>query len=250
MTLLVSCAPAPQQTRETPVTPTDLPTASAPPDPGVPPPAVRLLAAGAPQAAVVDRPQNQLTPWSESLADPLNVPRAALQAYGYASRSLEQSLPECQISWTVLAGIGAVESGHGRHGGAKLDQTGRPSVPVIGPPLDGSPGVKRIDDTEDGRLDGDPVWDRAVGPLQFIPSTWEKWSVDADGDGVADPHDIDDAALTAGTYLCDAGGGDLREPDRFWAALMTYNESRAYGQDVLDYADHYGRASRNLPVQQ
>ncbi|GAA2813177.1 lytic transglycosylase domain-containing protein [Saccharopolyspora taberi] len=249
MTLLVSCAPPPTS-RESPVTTTELPSATAPPDPGVPPPDVRLLPADAPRLTPEARPQNQLTTWSESLADPLNIPRAALQAYGYASRSLERTAPDCRISWTVLAGIGAVESSHGRHGGAKLDLTGRPSSAIIGLPLDGSPGVKRIDDTDGGRLDGDTRWDRAVGPLQFIPATWQKWAADADGDGVADPHDIDDAALAAGTYLCDSAGGDLRDPDRFWKALMTYNESRAYGQEVLDYADHYGRRSRELPVAQ
>ena len=59
-------------------------------------------------------------------------------------------------------------------------------MPIIGLPLDGSHGVKRIEDTDDGRLDGDPVFDRAIGPLQFIPTTWEDWASDADGDGVAD----------------------------------------------------------------
>ncbi|GAA4850856.1 lytic transglycosylase domain-containing protein [Saccharopolyspora rosea] len=221
------------------------PPAIAPPDPGVLPPEVALLAPGGPPVPPENRPQAQLGDWSESMADPLNIPRAALQAYGYAQRSLERSDPGCGLSWTLLAGIGAVESSHGRHGGAKLDATGRPSHPIIGPALDGSDGIKRIDDTDGGRLDGDQVWDHAVGPLQFIPITWEKWAVDADGDGVADPQDIDDAALTAGRYLCSVGG-DLRQPDRFWAALLTYNESHDYGQEVLDWADYYGRQSHTL----
>ncbi len=52
------------------------------------------------------------------------------------------------------------------------------------------------------------TWQRATGPLQFIPSTWERWGSDGDGDGVADPQDIDDAAYAAARYLC-ASGADL-----------------------------------------
>ncbi len=182
------------------------------------------------------------------MADELNIPRAALQAYGYAQHVIAADRPDCGISWSLLAGIGAVESSHGRHGGARLDVTGRPSRPIIGLPLDGSSGVKRIPDTDGGALDGDQAWDRAVGPLQFIPTTWRTWQVDADGDGVADPQDIDDAALAAANYLC-SEGGHLQDPERFWSALLTYNESRSYGQEVLDYADYYGKTSRTLPAE-
>lgn len=235
---LAACSPPPAPTSEPP-------SASAPPDPGVAPPAVELLAPG---ASSPDRPQAQLTDWSERMSEELNIPRTALQAYGYAQQMMNASAPACGLSWTVLAGIGSVESSHGRHGGARLDETGRPEPRIIGLPLDGSAGVKEIRDTDGGALDGDPVWDRAVGPLQFIPSTWRKYEVDADGDGVADPQDLDDAALTAGRYLC-AVGHDLRDGDRFWAALLDYNQSRSYGQDVIDYADHYGKISRSLPAQ-
>ncbi|MER6993023.1 lytic murein transglycosylase [Saccharopolyspora hirsuta] len=228
-------------------TPFAPPPATAPPDPGIDPPEVQLLQPGGPPLPSSERPQNQLVDWSESMADELNIPRAALQAYGYAQRYMEESAPECRLSWTLLAGIGAVESSHGRHGGARLDETGRPSTPIIGLPLDGSDGVKRIPDTDGGALDGDVEWDRAVGPLQFIPTTWNEWQIDADGDGVADPQDIDDAALAAGRYLCSAGG-DLRDVDVFWNALLTYNQSRSYGQEVLDWADHYGRSSHDIPA--
>ncbi|MGW3467447.1 lytic transglycosylase domain-containing protein [Saccharopolyspora sp. NPDC000995] len=246
LTLLASCAPPVSSSRgSTEFTP---PPAVAPPDPGVAPPMVELLAPGGPPIPPSARPQRQLAGWAESMADELNIPRAALQAYGYAQQAIEAKSPTCGLSWSLLAGIGAVESSHGRFGGARLDETGRPSKPIIGLPLDGSSGVKRIPDTDDGEFDGDTVWDRAVGPLQFIPSTWRDWAIDADGDGVRDPQDIDDAALAAGNYLCSVGG-DLNDPERFWAALLTYNESRSYGQKVLDYADYYGKASRALPVE-
>ncbi|MFR9730023.1 lytic transglycosylase domain-containing protein [Saccharopolyspora sp. MS10] len=248
--LLVSCgtAPSSRQEQTEPSVQAIPPPAVAPPDSGVEPPPFQVLPAGAPPLSIAQRPQLQLAAWAEDMSDELNIPRAALQAYGYAARAVQETHPGCGISWSTLAGIGAVESSHGRYGGARLDETGRPSVPIIGLPLDGSHGVKRIEDTDDGRLDGDPVFDRAIGPLQFIPTTWEDWAVDADGDGVADPNDIDDAALAAARYLCTVGG-DLNDPDGFWLALLDYNESRDYGQDVLDHADHYGRTSRTLSAE-
>lgn len=224
------------------------PPAVAPPDAGVEPPQVQLLAPRSGPLSIEDRPQGQLAAWSESMADELNIPRAALQAYGYAARFLEVAEPECGLTWTLLAGIGTVESSHGRYGGATLDMTGRPSSEIRGLPLDGSEGVQRIEDTDQGRLDGDEAFDRAVGPLQFIPGTWARWAADADGDGVADPDDIDDAALAAGNYLCEEAG-DLRRPEGFWKAMLAYNASAEYVQDVLDHADHYGRTSRTLPVE-
>ena len=244
--LVVSCAPlvTSHSGPQVNILP-DPPPAVAPPDPGVEPPRARLLDPGSAPVSVQERPQSQLVGWSESMSDELNIPRAALQAYGYTARYLEAAVPDCGLSWTVLAGIGSVESSHGRYGGASLDETGRPSKPIRGMPLDGSEGVKRIEDTDGGELDGDVVFDRAVGPLQFIPGTWEKWAVDADVDGVADPDDIDDAALAAGKYLC-AEGGDLRNPEGFWTAMLAYNQSEQYAQDVLDRADQYGRRSQTL----
>ncbi|WP_228717524.1 lytic murein transglycosylase [Allosaccharopolyspora coralli] len=234
--------PSPNRSR---TGPTHLPAATAPPDEGVAPPAVRLLEANTRDLTVAERPQTQLTGWAEAMSTELNIPRAALEAYGYAARATEVSRPECNLNWPVLAGVGAVESGHGRFGGAELDETARPSIPIRGIPLDGADGVRRIDDTDSGRLDGDEVFDRAVGPLQFIPETWNEWAVDADGDGFADPDDLDDAALAAAHYLCDSAG-DLEDPDSFWDGVLTYNASRSYVQEVLDFADHYGKSSRSL----
>ncbi|WP_374727498.1 lytic murein transglycosylase [Haloactinomyces albus] len=226
-------------------TPVELPTAEAPPDPGVEPPTIRLLPSDAAVRSPDNRPQQQLAGWAASMSEELDIPRPALEAYGYAASALEVTRPKCGLSWSVLAGVAAVESRHGRHGGAELDRTGRTSEPIRGLPLDGRDGVMLIRDTDNGKLDGDLVFDRAVGPFQFIPTTWKEWGTDADGDGVADPDDIDDAAMAAGHYLC-ASGGDLRDADRFWEALLDYNASRSYGQDVLDHADYYGRKSRRL----
>ena len=61
----------------------------------------------------------------------------AVRAYGTATLETTRSEPGCHLGWTTLAGIGAVESGHGTHGGAQLADDGRPSVPIAGPDLDG-----------------------------------------------------------------------------------------------------------------
>ena len=63
-----------------------------------------------------------------------------------------------------------------------------------------------ITDTDGGRFDGDPDFDRAVGPVQFIPSTWATLGRDGNDDGVADPNNIYDGALSAATLLCNQGG--------------------------------------------
>ncbi|MDP9642379.1 membrane-bound lytic murein transglycosylase B [Actinopolyspora lacussalsi] len=221
-----------------------LPSATAPPRAGAQPPQVRPLPGGA-DPATTPRPQRQLSDWAENLSDELNIPLAALEAYGYAELALERTRPDCGLSWSVLAGVGAVESGHGRYGGSDLDSTARPEPPIRGIPLDGSEGVRLIRDTDDGELDGDTVYDRAVGPLQFIPSTWRDWGRDGDADGVADPDDLDDAALAAGYYLCDSGS-DLRRAEQFRDAVLRYNASGEYVQQVLDHADDYGKRSREL----
>jgi membrane-bound lytic murein transglycosylase B len=74
--------------------------------------------------------------------------------------------------------------------------------------------------------------------MQFIPSTWSLWSSDGDGDGRADPQDIDDAVYSAGRYLC-ATGGDLREPNNWITAVASYNDTVDYNHRVADAADHF-----------
>ncbi|WP_246842980.1 lytic transglycosylase domain-containing protein [Allokutzneria sp. NRRL B-24872] len=227
--------------RQQPTGPTEpLLPANAPPNGGT---ALPMLGVAAHLTVFGQTPQRQLAGWAGGLSDRLNVPRAAMQAYGYATARLQRERPACRITWTLLAGIGQVESNHGRFNGARLDAEARPTVPIRGLPLDGRPGVKSIPDSDGGVLDGDTVWDRAVGPMQFIPTTWRSWGADADGDGRADPNDLDDAALAAARYLC-ASGGDLGTESGWWRGVLTYNESRRYAQDVLDRADRYGRLSR------
>ena len=73
----------------------------------------------------------------------------------------------------------------------------------------------------------------ALGPMQFLPATWDAYGVDADGDGRADIHDVDDAVFTAARYLCTNGGGDR---DRLATAVWNYNRSWSYVSRVLDLA--------------
>ena len=197
-------------------------------------------AAPADPGATGSKPSD-LAAWAAPLAARLNIPLPAMQAYGYAELVMSASQPSCGLHWTTLAGIGKVESQHGQEH-ATLAPDGKALPPIIGAPLNGGDGHAAVPDTDHGRVDGDPVWDRAVGPMQFIPSTWNKYAVDADGDGVADINDINDAALAAGRYLC-AGDRNLSDAGDWWAAILSYNAVQAYAQGVFAGANDYGLRS-------
>jgi hypothetical protein len=146
-----------------------------------------------------------------------------------AYESAAQRQSSCHIPVMLLAAIGEVESSSLR--GRSLDASHDAVPPVRGPALSGG-SFSAIRDTDGGRWDGDPVWDRAVGPMQFIPGTWRLWGADGNGDGVADPQNIEDAALAAADYLC-AGGRDLSRPADLQAAVLSYNHSQRYLATVL-----------------
>ncbi|GAB3071971.1 lytic murein transglycosylase [Micromonospora schwarzwaldensis] len=188
------------------------------------------------------RPADALAGWAERVGRATDIPTVALQAYGYAELVLAQTHRSCQLSWTTLAAIGFVESGHGSANKARLGANGVAVPEILGARLDGQGGRSRILDTDQGRLDGDKEFDRALGPMQFIPSTWQEIGADADNDGVKNPHDIDDAALAAGEYLC-KGGRNMTIPGDWWGAILSYNDVRRYAQDVFTKADEYGRRS-------
>ncbi|MGH3366192.1 MAG: lytic transglycosylase domain-containing protein, partial [Nocardioidaceae bacterium] len=179
----------------------------------------------------------------------LGVPAEAVRAYRFAESVMQRAKPSCGIDWSLLAAIGDVESDHGRYGGADVRPDGTPTPAILGPRLDGSEGTATIADTDDGQLDDDREWDRAVGPMQFIPSTWDLVGSDADGDGIRDPHDIDDAALSAAVYLC-AGGSDLSSTQGQRSAVFRYNHSESYVDLVLRLAAAYadGVLSLDLPT--
>jgi hypothetical protein len=167
---------------------------------------------------------------------PLGIPGAVLDAYQFAQRTLAAISPACHLSWSVLAGIGRIESNHASDG--RVDAFGNTLGPILGPQLDGSPGVAAIPDTDHGVLDGDTVWDRAVGPMQFIPSTWGSFGVDGNGDGVANPNNVYDSTIATGLYLC-AGGANMSDPIQLQAAVFRYNHSDTYVDVVLEWAHAY-----------
>ncbi len=160
------------------------------------------------------------------------IPDAALSAYQRAAQVIGTADRGCNLDWTLVAAIGRVESDHGRYGGNTLTGKGVSSPGIYGIPLDGSSGTAKITDTDAGELDDDPVFDRAVGPMQFIPSTWSVVGVDGDGDGVRNPQDIDDAALATAVYLC-SGDEDLATDEGRRAAVYRYNHSQEYVDLVL-----------------
>ncbi len=158
------------------------------------------------------------------------IPEMALRAYRYAEAWASGFDPSCKLSWSVLAGIGRIESNHGRHFGAqtRFSSTGDVTPTILGPVLNGAPNTGTIHDTDGGRLDGDAVWDRAVGPMQFIPSTWQSLGRDGNGDGIANPNNLFDAAVSAAGYLCLSGGGPLSDQANLRRAIYAYNHSVDY----------------------
>jgi membrane-bound lytic murein transglycosylase B len=170
--------------------------------------------------------------------DASGIPEVALEAYQRAAATLAVSDAACRLPWQLLAAIGRVESDNGQFGGAVLLPDGYGTRPIYGIPLDGRDGVALVRDTDGGRLDGDPNFDRAVGPMQFIPSTWALYGVDGNGDGKKDPNNIFDAALAAADYLC-AGGGDMANPAQEAASVLRYNDADEYVHVVLALAASY-----------
>jgi membrane-bound lytic murein transglycosylase B len=180
------------------------------------------------------------TSWTTPAGGDRAIPALALRAYREAEAWASGFTPGCQLSWSVLAGIGRIESNHGMHGGAatRFSPGGVVSPAITGPPLDGR-GVARIADTDGGRWDGDTTWDRAVGPMQFIPTTWRSLGRDGNGDRVADPNNLFDAAVSAAAYLCLSVDGSLADQGRLRQAIFAYNHSWAYVDAVLGWASFY-----------
>jgi membrane-bound lytic murein transglycosylase B len=181
--------------------------------------------------------------WARKTGAAAGIPTPAIIAYGSAELKIDKEQRSCHLSWNTLAGIGWIESQHGTLGGRTLGVEGRSSTPIIGPALNGK-GYAAIHATpESTHWHGDPTWEHAVGPLQFIASTWDKWGADGDGDGVADPLDIDDAAFTAARYLC-ADDHDLSTAAGWSAAVHSYNHDDAYVTNVLNAANAYAERTR------
>lgn len=185
----------------------------------------------------------QLGPGAGIPKGKLGIPGVMLEAYMRAAQTLATAQPNCNLDWPLLASIGRIESNHAR--GGRVNAAGDTTPQILGPVLNGG-GFAAIRDSDGGRFDGDNRWDRAVGAMQFIPSTWRGYSADGNADGRANPHNIFDATLAAGKYLC-SGGMDLSNSQDRAAAVFRYNRSNTYVATVLLWANAYAKGVNPLP---
>jgi membrane-bound lytic murein transglycosylase B len=194
-----------------------------------------------PPVAVVQQPIQQpagdplkaSAAWVAQTSQTSGISQTAIAAYGDATLLLGKEQPSCHLGWSTLAGVGTIESGNGTVGGRVLYPSGLSNTAITGPALNGAGGNAAIGNGSGG-------WSSALGPMQFIPSTWAKWGADGNGDGYADVNNIFDAALAAGRYLC-ADGRDLSTPQGWTAAIFSYNHSATYVQQVYAAANSAAR---------
>ncbi|MER6569491.1 lytic murein transglycosylase [Streptomyces sp. NPDC001093] len=171
------------------------------------------------------------------------IPATVLDAYKKAEAELRSAKPGCNLPWQLLAAIGKVESGQAD--GGRVDANGTTIGRILGPALDGN-GFALIKDTDHGVYDGNTEYDQAVGPMQFIPSTWAWAGRDGNGDGKKDPNNVYDAALAAGHYLC-RNGWDLSREDDLHSAILSYNGSQDYLNTVLSWLEYYRKGTHSVP---
>ena len=179
--------------------------------------------------------------WASRTADATGIPELAVLAYAAAVIRSAEVYPECGLGWNTLAGIGLVESDHGRHDGSIIRDDFVVDPPIYGVVLDGG-DTANIPDSDDGAIDGITDFDRAVGPMQLIPQTWASWPSDGNGDGNPDPQNIADAAIAAANHLCRASGG-MSTPSGWRAGIAAYNAGDDYSSGVAQAATRYLDAS-------
>lgn len=215
------------------------------------------------RAAIVEVQRERAT----SEVPQLGFSLIAFDAYRKAAAAVADEPAICAIDWATIGGIANIESFHGTLGNRFVTANGNLSRPLLGVLLDGgaseadgeiddgvagdsgatsTASFARIPDSDGGALDGSAEFDRALGPMQFLPSTWRRYGADGNADGVNDPHNIYDSALGAANYLCavakeiDSGALELR--------LRSYNDSQTYVNKVLDDAARLRTVSNSSPL--
>ncbi|MDF2146307.1 lytic transglycosylase domain-containing protein [Knoellia sp. p5-6-4] len=158
--------------------------------------------------------------------------RALKDAYSLAASAVPTG---CGLTPVVLAAVGQVESGSA--GGRAVGPDHRLDPPIYGPLLDGGSRAA-VPDTDGGSFDGSKEWDRSMGLMQMLPDTWWAVGVDGDGDSLADPQNVYDAALAVGRHLCD-GGRSLASTTGLREAVYAYRGSAGYVEAVLDWVQYF-----------
>lgn len=183
-----------------PISPTHRPAAAGAP-----------LLAAATQEATASGGATPPAPETVAIASATAIPARALQAYLEAEAYAATELPGCGLQWQFLAAFGEVESHHGSYGGAVMSDDGVVSPGIYGPPT---------------------PYGRAVGPMQFLESTWAKFGAGAN------PQDIDEAAKATARYLC-YGGRDLGSDADRRAAAFSYNHADWYVANIIAVYEDY-----------
>jgi murein DD-endopeptidase MepM/ murein hydrolase activator NlpD len=150
------------------------------------------------------------------------------------------------LDWTLLAAVGGVETNHGQYNGATVDpDTGEATPWIYGPPLDSRNDTAALligDWTGSWGLAG--PWQQAVGPMQILPATFTAHAVDADADGTANPHDVDDAVATTANYICSAAGDHVDGPDEI-ARIYNPGDATNYAAELTAEQNRIRQAAEN-----
>ncbi len=201
-----------------------------------PPPPLAVSPTGPGYVGLID------ADWAAATAAATGIPLQAVLSYAGAAIRSEEAFPGCSLGWNTLAGIGLVESDHGRHDGSVIQPDYSVEPPIFGVVLDGG-DTANIPDSDGGAVDGISDFDRAVGPMQLIPQTWASFPSDGNGDNIPDPQNIADAAIGAANYLCRAVAGDMSTPEGWRAGIAAYNAGSDYLEAVATAAQRYGEVA-------
>lgn len=162
------------------------------------------------------------------------IPDIMLTAYQQAAQRITTIRPACSgMRWSILAGVAEVESRHAN--GRSIAPNGDVAPLILGPLLDG----RGVGGNRTPIRNADGTFARAVGPFQFLTTTWASVEQDGNDDSARNPHNAFDAALGAAAYLCGTGHRNLKDLGQLRAVLLRYNASQTYVTQVLANIERY-----------